>query len=471
MTSSISLSRRNRFAVATLTLKKMTRRFLLLWAAAVLAALRGLAPSASAQETRPLTILHSNDLHAHLLPDDRGRGGFARLKTAIAEEKQHCSGACLYLNAGDLVQGTPVSTLFQGVPVYRAANLLGFDAGTVGNHEFDYGWRRVQEFAEIANFPLLSANVVNESGAPLTGKAYVIKEAGGIRVAIIGVVLGDLVGNLVTPDKVQPWRVLPVVETVRKYARQLREQSDLIVVLGHIHDETEVAAILREVPEVSVVVAGHTHVAYPKMMQTGGRVAVLVDAYGVDFGRLDLQVDVPGKKLRSAEWKKIAVTDRFAPDAGMSRLVDEWESKVAKLVDVTIGESRRRMERNDPELRKMVERAMAEQAGADFGWVNPGNIRDVLPEGKILARNIWNILPFDNYLVTGKFKGRQLPPAITTRYPVEPDREYKVVTTDFTAMNQASKDQLNTSGLEFPNVGPLQRDAVIDWIKKKKVVP
>jgi 2',3'-cyclic-nucleotide 2'-phosphodiesterase (5'-nucleotidase family) len=114
---------------------------------------------------------------------------------------------------------------------------------------------------------------------------------------------------------------------------------------------------------------------------------------------------------------------------------------------------------------------MAEETGSDIGWVNPGNIRDVLPEGRILARNIWNILPFDNYIVIGKFKGSQLPPAVTRRYPVDPSREYTLATTDFTAANQGAPDQLRRTGLQFPKTGPLQRDAVIEWIKKKKVVP
>src|SRR5262245_413041 len=117
----------------------------------------------AAQDVKPLTILHSNDLHAHLVADDRGRGGFESLAEAVRQERTNCA-ACLYLNAGDLVQGTPVSTLFHGTPVYQVANLLGLDAGTVGNHEFDYGWRRVQEFARIAKFPLLSANVVDAHG-------------------------------------------------------------------------------------------------------------------------------------------------------------------------------------------------------------------------------------------------------------------------------------------------------------------
>ncbi len=294
---------------------------------------------------------------------------------------------------------------------------------------------------------------------------------GGIRVGIIGAVLGDLVGNLVTAPQVGPWKVLPVVETVRKYAVELREGTDLIVVLGHIHDKEEVDAILRQVPEVSVVVAGHNHVAYPAMMNVDGRVGVLVDGYGVQLGRLDLQVDIAAKKVQAAEWKKLAIDAKLQAAPDVEREVAKWEAKVTKLVDVPIGESKMRMNQNDPALRRIVERAMAEESGADIAWVNAGNLRDVLPQGRILARNIWNLLPFDNYIVTGKFKGRQLPPAITERYPVEPDREYTVATTDFTAANQASTDQLSATGLQFPSTGKLQRDAVIEWIRKKKVVP
>src|SRR5487761_2298076 len=103
----------------------------------------------SAQDVRPLTILHSNDLHAHLTPDDRGMGGFAYLATAVREERVRRT-ASLYLNAGDLVQGTPVSTLFRGLPIYQIANRLGFDVSTLGNHEFDYGWRRIEDFIHAA---------------------------------------------------------------------------------------------------------------------------------------------------------------------------------------------------------------------------------------------------------------------------------------------------------------------------------
>ena len=220
-----------------------------------------------------------------------------------------------------------------------------------------------------------------------------------------------------------------------------------------------------------MVVAGHSHEGYPAMTNIDGRVAVLVPAYGVQLGRLDLKVDVGAKKLLSAEWTKIPIVASIPPAPDVAREVAKWESKVSKLVDVPIGESTARLERNNPELRKMIERAMAEQSGADIAWINPGNVRDRMPEGRILARTVWNILPFDNYIMLGKFKGSELPPSITKRYPVEPDREYTVATTDFTVANQSDKDQLNATGLRFPQTGPLQRDAMIEWIKKKKVVP
>src|SRR5512138_1986626 len=83
-------------------------------------------------EVRSLTILHTNDLHARISPLDNGSGGFAYLATALQRERAGCKD-CILLNAGDLVQGSPVSTIFHGLPVYEIGNLLGFDVATLGN--------------------------------------------------------------------------------------------------------------------------------------------------------------------------------------------------------------------------------------------------------------------------------------------------------------------------------------------------
>src|SRR5882724_7824278 len=158
-----------------------------------------LAVSCFAQPaTRALTILHTNDLHARLLPDERHLGGFAQYATVIRRETAGCH-TCIVMNAGDLVQGTPVSTIFRGAPVYEIANKLGIDVSTLGNHEFDYGSEMVRKFFQIGKFPTVSANIVDDSGKLLAPRPYLITKVNGIRVAVIGAVMGNLVSKYLAP--------------------------------------------------------------------------------------------------------------------------------------------------------------------------------------------------------------------------------------------------------------------------------
>jgi 2',3'-cyclic-nucleotide 2'-phosphodiesterase (5'-nucleotidase family) len=426
-----------------------------------------LAAPLTAQDIRPLTILHTNDLHAHIQPDNDGMGGFAYLATALREERAHCE-ACLYLDAGDLVQGTPVSTIFHGDPIYELANLLKPDATTLGNHELDYGWNEALKFATIAKFPIVTSNILNAAGQPVTGKPYLIETVGGIRVAVIGAVLGDLATALTTPEEMGPWRVIPPVDAIRSVVADIGDRADLIVVLAHIHSE-ETDKILHTIPQVAVVVQGHEHNGYPGLKKIDGRVAVELKSYGVELGRLDLRIDVPHHTIVSADWKRIPINSKaIAPDAEMAAAVAGWEAKVSKIVDVPIGVAKRTIAHRD--LRTLVERAMAEETGADIAWINPGNIRDELPKGQLLARHVWNVLPFDDRVVLGHFLGSQLPPAIAKEYPLDPSKFYTVAVTDYTVANQSSPNQLGTSGLVFSKTGPLQRDLVLDWIKRKGVI-
>ena len=375
---------------------------------------------AAQDDIRSLTILHTNDLHAQLVPTAEGLGGFAYLAAEVRRQREGCT-SCIFLNAGDLVQGTPVSGLFRGAPVYELANLLGFDAATVGNHEFDYGWQAVRGFARIAHFPLLSDNVQDADGRFLTGKGYIIKNVAGVRVAIVGLVMGDLAGNYATLDEVGPWQMKPVFETIHRTADELKGRADLIVALGHLN-VTEAATILAEAPEVSIAVVGHVHEGYAEMQRNGHRYAVEVKAYGAELGRLDIRFDLTKREIVSAAWKHIPIDSHvIAPAPDVAKEVAKWETKVSRIIDVPIGEAKHPFSKE--QLRPLVEQAMAEATGADFAFITTGDIRVTLPQGKLLARNIWNMLPFEDHVLVGRFKGRELPPAITARYPVEPERE------------------------------------------------
>jgi len=419
-----------------------------------------------AAEIRQLTILHTNDLHARLTALSDGRGGFAYLAATIRRERANCD-QCILLNAGDLVQGTPVSTLFHGLPVYEIANLFGYDAGTLGNHEFDYGWMQARKFVEAAKYPIVSANLVNQSGELFTPKPYVILNVDGLRVAVIGGITDDL-PTLTNPKVMGDWHPLPVVQTVRKYAAVLRGKADVTVLLAHINAAEE-QAVLNSVPEIAVSITGHIHEGLTEAQSLDGRVLVRMKCYGEDLGRLDLQVDTATGKLASWKWKQVPVDpSAIAPAADVAAVVAQWEARVKELVDRPLAVSRRAF--TTEEVKTLVERALRDETGANFAFMNLGSIRDGLPKGQLLERHIWNIMPFDNAAVVGTFKGKDLPVVVLGGRTVDPDHDYTLVVSDFTASNQATDENLRTTGLKFPNDLGQMRDLILDWFRKKKVI-
>jgi 2',3'-cyclic-nucleotide 2'-phosphodiesterase (5'-nucleotidase family) len=419
-----------------------------------------------AAEIRSLTILHTNDLHARISPLDNGHGGFAYLAAAIRKERAGCRD-CILLNAGDLVQGSPVSTIFHGLPVYEIANLFGFDAATLGNHEFDYGWPQAKKFLAAANYPIVTCNVVDGRGRLFTDKPYVILKVNGLRVAILGV-MTDTLADIVTPKLLQEWHTIPAIATARKYAQELRGQSDLIVLLAHISPREE-SAFLEQAPEIPVIVSGHAHSGIDQALVRDGRIMVRAKAYGEELGRLDLKIDTEKKAPVEWHWKKITIDPaQFAPAPDVAAQVKRWEDEVTARVDQPLATAARAFSKF--EVKGLIEQALRDETGADFAWMNLGGVRDTLPKGPILVRNIWDIMPFDNIVLTGTFKGRDLPKVVVGDRKIDPDRDYTLAVSDFTAANQGTAENLRTTGLQFPHDVGLMRDILLDWFRKKKVI-
>ena len=416
-------------------------------------------------EIRTLTILHTNDLHSRLSPLDNHHGGFAFLAAAIRHERDGCID-CILLNAGDLPQGSPVSTIYKGIPVFEIANMFGFDAATLGNHDFDYGWQQARKFVAISKYPIVTSNIVNAKNQLLTPKPWVILKVNGLRVGIIGAMTDDL-HTLVFPPVLGEYRTTPSVETVRKYAAELRGRCDLIVLVAHINGKEE-QAFLKE-PDVPVIVSGHIHSGLDHELSNASHVLVRVKGYGEELGRLELKVDTETKAPVSWTWKKILIDDAtIVPDPAVAAKVKLWEDKVAGVVDQPIGIANRQLSKG--EVRSLLEQAMKDATRADFAYLNSGGVRDILPKGQILVRHTFNIMPFDDVIVYGTFKGRDLPAVITAGKQIDPDKDYKLAVSDFTAANQETNENLRTKGLKFPGDGGLLRDAFADLIRKRKVI-
>jgi 2',3'-cyclic-nucleotide 2'-phosphodiesterase (5'-nucleotidase family) len=289
----------------------------------------------------------------------------------------------------------------------------------------------------------------------------------GLRVAVIGAMTGAL-NTLSTPKSLGEWHTIPLMETVRKYAQDLRGQSDLVVLLAHIGGEEE-SAILNSVPEIPVLVTGHIHTGMSEAMSHDGRVLVRVRSYGEELGRLELKVDTEKKAPVSWTWKRIPVDSaKTEPDAAMARQVKVWEDKVTAQVDRPLAIASRTF--NKGEVKRLIEQALREETHSDFAWMNSGGVRDPLPQGQLLDRQVWNIMPFDNEVLIGTFKGRDLPKVVIGDKKIDPDRDYTLAVSDYTAANQGTAENLRTTGLQFPKNAGLMRDMLLDWFRKKKVI-
>jgi 2',3'-cyclic-nucleotide 2'-phosphodiesterase (5'-nucleotidase family) len=415
-----------------------------------------------AAELRELTILHTNDLHARLLPDDQKRGGFAHLATVLREQRANCR-KCLYLDAGDVVQGSPVSSVYQGLPIIEIFNRLKPDAQTLGNHEFDYGWQRILEFRKKAKYPVLSANIVDNNDSLLADKAHLLKTVNGIKVGIIGLMLEKLVPGLAPPQRVAPWQVSAPVAAARRSAADLKRRgADVIILLAHMGTE-EATRVAQQSTEFDVILHGHDHNGMQKALTVNNSLLARVLAYGREVGRLDLTIDTQANRITQSKWTRIPVDAKtITPAADVAAHIEKWEAKLRAKVDRQVGTASRAY--TQQQLKPILERIMKEATGADLAFMNQGGIRDSLAAGPILERHIWNMLPFDNFVVTGSFPGERLPESIRKANGIDPAKTYRFATLDFVAQSNP------TWKLVFPETGALIRDVVLDYIRRHKAI-
>jgi len=250
-----------------------------------------------------ITILHTNDIHSHIDPfessDERynGKGGLARISEYVKKVRLENPGTLL-LDAGDMFQGTPYFNFYKGELIFKTMSLAGYDAGTVGNHEFDNGLEGLKDPLKHAGFPLICSNY-DFSDTILKGSfpRYRIFNRGGVKIGIygLGIELKGLVaeanyGNTVYND---PLKVALEMESFL-YGE---EACDLIICLSHlglhyrdgrIGDEQ----IAAHTERTNLIVGGHTHTCLEKPLEItnrAGRPVIVNQAWwgGMMIGRVD----------------------------------------------------------------------------------------------------------------------------------------------------------------------------------------
>ncbi len=223
----------------------------------------------SQPQATSLTILHTNDTHSQIEPvtsgSNAGKAGYARRMGLIQQERQADSDLLLF-DAGDFSQGTPYFNFFHGRVEIDALNRMGYDAVTLGNHEFDNGVDTLAAVLKDAQFAVVCANYGNIENSPLAGivKPYVILQRKGIRIGVLG--LGVQPAELVTPQNFAPLVWQEPLEAANRVADHLREKEhcDLIVCLSHLGTDADKSHICdrwiaQNTRNIDVILGGHTH--------------------------------------------------------------------------------------------------------------------------------------------------------------------------------------------------------------------
>ena len=255
-----------------------------------------------------ITILHTNDTHSQIDPilendkTNAGKGGVARRATLVRRVRKQNPNTLL-IDAGDVLQGTPYFNFYKGEVEYKAMSMIGYDAGTIGNHEFDNGVESLAKAMQFANFDIVSSNYdVRGSALENRVKTYVVKEVGGVRVGLFG--LGISPAGLITPENFKPLKYLDPVGTTRDVVKLLRAQEHCTLVLGMSHlgyyptprarefGDTQLAA---QVDGVDFIASGHTHtfMETPALQKTpSGKDTIIfqVGRSGIYVGRVDFTI-------------------------------------------------------------------------------------------------------------------------------------------------------------------------------------
>jgi 5'-nucleotidase len=438
------------------------------------------AAASSERATITLSVVGTTDLHGYVFPRN-GNGGLAllggylrNLRAARAED----GGGVVLLDSGDTYQGGMESNLSEGAIVVDAYNELGYTAGAIGNHDFDFGAvdtprgrqthgdprGALKALALRARYPMLTANLVDEATGQRVDWPHVppsaLAEVAGINVGIVGVMTTAAM-RATLPSNVRGLRVAPLAPAIIEEATRLRSAGAQVVVvaahaggscsqfenpsdLSSCDESTEIFSVAREIPPglVNVIAAGHTHEGVGHIVNG----IAIVQSYfqGRAFGRADLVIDRESGRVadvhvyaprevcarqaadsRGCDPGDSAPISRYEgrdvmPDAAVERAMAPQLERVRALqamgLGVDLDTPLPRATAPESALGNLFADALREQAGADVAVNNngAGGIRSDLPAGPLTFGKLYEVFPFDNRLARIRMSAEELSRALAS---------------------------------------------------------
>lgn len=385
-----------------------------------------------AQGRPPVTVslLHTTDLHGHILPTRtytgvEDVGGFARCATRIRQWRREHPDSLL-LDIGDVYQGTAESHSNDGALMVGLFNRLGYDAWTPGNHDFDWGPEVIRKNLALSKPAVLASNLslggkpVDQAGGGWESvKPWAMKTVAGFRIALIGIVTPGLPYWL-APETLGGIDAAHPVETLKRcIAEATAEKADAIVLMAHMGWRTQddfanpIRDMLRNAPGAHVLLAGHTHQDKPSW-KTGSVLCSQASYYGIHCGKLDLAFDPETRRLLSCQATTSLMDASVDQDPAVLEAANPELRKSAELMARTIGTITRRIagQGRDNELATLfcsvfseaLERNQTPVDGVFHGTFGTGD----LEPGPITIGDCWKLLPYENLLMTASLTARDI---------------------------------------------------------------
>ena len=410
-----------------------------------------------------LFVVHTNDVHGRITPSDGGMG-YSKLATML-EVGRSITDNILLLDAGDVSHGTNLANLFEGEVVGVLLDMLGYDAVAPGNHDFNYGYKRLVEAAgfaeEYSNLRVLSANVVDEDGY-LLFQPYQVYDFNGFTVGVVGLTTPD------TKTKSHPKNTVGLTflnEEIFALGQELvdiaRTYVDYLIVLGHIGLDPDGASgltsemIVSRIDGIDLFVDGHSHTTLEKGLKINDTYIVSAGDYLRNVGVVEINVRdgkavatrpmlVPAEDVLNPEKSDLARSYGIV-EVPTNPKVDEYIAymqgqlgdklnKVIATIPMDLDGERANVRTKPTNLSKIITAAMTEQSGADFTITNGGGIRASLKAGPVTIGDVINVLPFTNILTVVEATGADVYAALEHGYRMLPEPNGGFAQTDLSVV-------------------------------------
>lgn len=366
-------------------------------------------------DAKKITIIHTNDTHARVKDSDGGFG-FAKIATIVKQAKENNPNTLVF-DAGDTLHGMPIINISQGANAVKILNAVGYDFMTPGNHDYNYGQKRLMELSEMAEFEMLSANILDSEGEYVF-KPYEIKEIDGVKIGIFGLTTPETAYKT-SPTNVEGLKFADAIEISKKMVEELKDKADIIIALAHIGlDESSVItskAIAENVEGIDIIIDGHSHTTLQNGLLVNDTLIAQTGDHGKNLGFVEIEVvdgQIVKKEARlmaSADNADINADEEVADlIAGIDEENKPLLSKVVAKTDIYLDGVRENVRTKETNLGNLSADAVRSASGADVGFVNGGNIRIELNPGDITFDDVSKLFPFGNTITVIEMTGAEI---------------------------------------------------------------